>query len=53
MYTSTQSQFFDVISRLTAARDHFPEGLDPDFDAGLDDLERAFQELRCQHIYFE
>jgi len=36
----------DNISRLNAFLDRFPAGCDPDFDAGYDDLDRDFSQLR-------
>ena len=48
MTTIAQTRFIDTTSRIAAILDQFPEGCDPDFDAGLDDLEREFAELRFQ-----
>ena len=37
---------FELAEELSA-------GCDPDFDAAYDDLDREFQELRCQLVSFE
>ena len=34
--------------RIRAIHDRFPDGLDPDFDGGLEELEHLFAELRLQ-----
>jgi hypothetical protein len=38
----------DAISHLTALLNQFPPGCDPDFDDGLEELDRQFAELRLQ-----
>ena len=38
-----------VTSRLMSVIDELSGGCDADFDAGYDDLEREFAELRMQH----
>jgi len=42
------TRFIETTGRITAILDQFPEGCDPDFDNGLDDLECEFAELRLQ-----
>ena len=39
---------FVINARLLELTDALSAGLDPDFDTGLDDLDREFQELRLQ-----
>ena len=47
MTTFNTSQFTDIVHRLAAAPpDYFPGICDPDFDGGLEELERQFAELR-------
>lgn len=41
-----------LTSRLITLADALSAGLDPDFDAAGDDLEREFQELRLQLDHF-
>ena len=52
MTTSHDSHFIDTNSRLVALLDQYPAGCDPDFDDGVEELERQFAELRLtlQHI---
>lgn len=44
--TTTQIRFFDIADRIRAIYDQFPDGIDPDFDGGLQELEHQFAELR-------
>jgi len=44
--TTTESLFFDTADRIRAIYDRFPEGIDPDFDNGLEDLEHQLAEIR-------
>jgi hypothetical protein len=36
--TATESAFYDTLDRIRTVWDQFPDGIDPDFDCGLDDL---------------
>jgi hypothetical protein len=46
MTTFNHSRFTDTIGHLGALLDQFPAGCDPEFDDGLEELERQFAELR-------
>jgi hypothetical protein len=48
MYTTSNTDLIGINSRLFALIEQFPEGCDPDFDTGLEEVEREFQELRLQ-----
>ena len=52
--TTTESRYFDTADRIRAIHDQFPEGIDPDFDAGdLAELEYQLADFRyrlqCNH----
>jgi hypothetical protein len=49
MQITVDTCFIDANSRILALLDQFPECCDPDFDAGLEELEREFAELRLQY----
>jgi hypothetical protein len=36
--TAIESAFYDTLDRIRTVWDQFPDGIDPDFDGGLDDL---------------
>jgi hypothetical protein len=44
--TTTESRFYDTADRIRAIYDRFPDGIDPDFDNGLEDLEHQLGLLR-------
>ncbi len=44
--TITESRFHDTADRIRAIYDQFPDGIDPDFDGGLEQLEYQLAELR-------
>ncbi len=44
--TTTESRFYDTADRIRAIYDRFPDGIDPDFDCGLAELEHQLAELR-------
>ena len=46
MTTTHQAHAVHGICNLIAAFDAVPAGIDPDFDDGLQELERQFAELR-------
>lgn len=46
MHNHTDHHF--VTSRLTQLAEELSAGCDPDFDAGQEELERRFDELRLQ-----
>ena len=48
--TATESAFFDTADRIRAIHDQFPDGIDPNFDNGLADLEYQLAILRFQSI---
>jgi hypothetical protein len=48
MTTIAHTRFVETASCITAMLDRFPGGCDPDFDTGLEELEREFAELRLQ-----
>ena len=47
-----QFDSFNFITHFHELTEELSAGLDPDFDAAHDDLEREFQELRCQLGHF-
>ena len=47
-----QFDSFDFHSHFFKLTEELSAGLDSDFDAAHDDLEREFQELRCQLGHF-
>lgn len=48
MNTIAHTRFIETTSSITAILDRFPGGCDPDFDTGLEEMEREFAELRLQ-----
>ncbi len=44
--TITQSRLYDTTDHIRAIYDRFPDGIDPDFDDGLAELECRLAELR-------
>jgi hypothetical protein len=36
--TATESRYYDTLDSIRDIWDQFPDGIDPDFDCGLDDL---------------
>jgi hypothetical protein len=36
--TAIESRYYDTLDRIRAIWDQFPDGIDPEFDSGLDDL---------------
>ena len=44
--TATESAFYDTLDRIRTVWDQFPDGIDPDFDCGLAELEHQLAELR-------
>ena len=44
--TTIESRFYDTADRIRAIHDQFPDGIDPDFDGGLSELEYQLAELR-------
>ncbi|HJT77882.1 MAG TPA: hypothetical protein VJ739_11835 [Gemmataceae bacterium] len=44
--TSTEALFRHTADRIRDIYDQFPDGIDPDFDAGLEELEYQLAELR-------
>jgi hypothetical protein len=46
MHIIANTRFAETIGLITTHLDQLPGGCDPDFDAGLDELEREFAELR-------
>ncbi len=44
--TTTESRFFDLADRIRSIYDRFPDGIDPEFDGGLEELEYQLAELR-------
>ena len=44
--TATESRYYDTLDSIRAIRDRFPDGIDPDFDAGPSELECQLAELR-------
>jgi hypothetical protein len=46
MTTLNHSHSTDILCRTVALLDQFPADIDPDFDDGMDELERQFAELR-------
>ena len=48
--TATHSALYDTTDRIQAIYDRFPDGIDPDFDTGLEELEYQLAQLRSQSI---
>lgn len=48
MNNLADTRFAETIGLITAHLDQLPGGCDPDFDNGLEELEREFAELRLQ-----
>jgi hypothetical protein len=46
--TTTEALYFDTADRIRGIYDRFPDGIDPDFDAGLEELEYQLAALRHQ-----
>jgi hypothetical protein len=44
--TTAQIAYGDTLDQIRAIYDEVPEGIDPDFDAGLSELECQLAELR-------
>jgi hypothetical protein len=44
--TAPESRFYHTADRIRAIYDQFPDGIDPDFDTGLEELEWQLAELR-------
>jgi hypothetical protein len=44
--TATQSRYYDTLDAIRTIHDQFPDGIDPDFDGDLADLEYQLGELR-------
>ncbi len=44
--TTTESLLFKTADRIRTIYDQFLDGIDPEFDGGLEELERQFAELR-------
>ena len=44
--TTTESRFYDTLDSSRAIYDQFPDGIDPDFDGDLAELEYQLAELR-------
>jgi hypothetical protein len=44
--TTTQAAYLDTLDQIRAIYDQFPEGVDPDFDSGLSELECQLVDLR-------
>jgi hypothetical protein len=44
--TATESRYYDTLDSIRAIYDQFPDGIDPDFDCGLAELECQLAELR-------
>jgi hypothetical protein len=44
--TTTESRYFDTADRIRDIHDRFPDGIDPDFDSGLSELECQLAEFR-------
>jgi hypothetical protein len=44
--TATESLYFATADRIRAIYDRFPDGIDPDFDSGLEELEHRLAVLR-------
>ncbi len=44
--TTTEKAYFDAADRIRTTYDQFPDSIDPDFDAGLGELEYQLAELR-------
>jgi hypothetical protein len=44
--TTTESRFYHTLDSIRAIYDRFPDGIDPDFDGDLAELECRLAELR-------
>jgi hypothetical protein len=44
--TTTESRYYDTLDSIQALYGHFSDGIDPDFDGGLEELECQLAELR-------
>ena len=44
--TATESRYYDTLDAIRAIHDRFPDGIDPDFDTGLGELEYELAVLR-------
>ncbi|MBV8458609.1 MAG: hypothetical protein JO122_18575 [Acetobacteraceae bacterium] len=44
--TPTESRYHDTLDSIRAIYDRLPDGIDPDFDTGLDELAYEFAVLR-------
>ena len=44
--TATESRYYVTLDAIRAIHDQFPDGIDPDFDGDLAELEHQFAELR-------
>ncbi len=44
--TTTESRLFETADRIRSVYDRFPDGIDPDFDGDLAELECQLAELR-------
>lgn len=44
--TATESRYFDTLDCIRAIHDQFPDGLAPDFDGDLPELEYQLAALR-------
>jgi hypothetical protein len=44
--TATDSRYYSTLDAIRAIHDQFPDGIDPDFDGGLDELAHQIAELR-------
>jgi hypothetical protein len=44
--TATESALYDTAERIRAIYDRFPDGIDPDFDTGLEHLEHQLAVYR-------
>jgi hypothetical protein len=45
--TATETAYYNTADRIRAIWDQFPDGIDPDFDCGLDDLYHELGVLRA------
>jgi hypothetical protein len=44
--TANEAALYHTTDRIRSIHDRFPDGIDPDFDTGLEDLEYQLVELR-------
>jgi hypothetical protein len=44
--TATESRYYGTLDAIRAIHDQFPDGIDPDFDGDLAELECQLAELR-------